>query len=87
MPEIATASPDITDISVATMAIMPKTQQSMPNSEALNPDSAKGHSKETIWARPVWTTYLSAHVKFTAPPINQPTTPTENVGCLNRLAS
>ena len=77
MPEIATASHVATDTSVATMATMPKTRQPMPDSEALNPNNGKSHSKETIRARPVWTTYLIAHDKFTAPPINQPTTPTD----------
>ena len=86
-PEIATASPDATSTSVAKMVITPKTRQSMPDLVALSPVSGKSHSKETILAHPVWTAYSIAHVKFTAPLINQPTTPTENAGCLNRPAS
>ena len=78
MPEIATASHVVIDTNVATMATTPKTRQSMSDSEALNLDRGKSHSKEIVRARPVWTTYTIAHVKFTAPPINQPTTPTEN---------
>ena len=87
MPGIATASRDGIDTSIAIMAITPKTQQSMPDSEALNPDSGKIHSKEIVRARPVWTAYSIADVNFTAPLINQSTTPTGNVGCLNRMAS
>ena len=85
--KIATASPDATDTSVAIMAITPKTRSSMLDSVALSPVSGKSHLKETIRGRPVWTAYSIAHVKFTATPINQPTTPTENVGCLNMPAS
>ena len=53
---------------VATMATTPKTRQSMPDSEALDPVSGKSRSKEVIRARPVWTAYSIARVKFTAPP-------------------
>ena len=81
------ASHDATDTSVTTMATIPKTWQSKPDSVALNPVSGKIHFKETIRVRPVWTAYSIAHVKFMAPPINQPTTPTENAGCSNRPAS
>ena len=85
--KIATTSLDATDTSIAIMAITPKTRPSMPDSVALSLVSGKSHSKETIRGRPVWTAYSIAHVKFTAPPINQPTTPTENAGCLNRPAN
>ena len=78
------ASHNEIDTSAAIMATTPKTRQSMPDSEALNPDSGKSHSRETVRTRPVWTAYSIAHVKFTAPPINQPTTPIGNAGCLNR---
>ena len=87
MPEIATASHVATDTSAATTVTTPNTRQSMPDSVALSPVSGKSHSKETILAHPVWTAYSIAHVKFTAPLINQPTTPTENAGCSNRPAS
>ena len=53
--EIAAASPDATNTSVAKMVITPKTRQSMPDSVALNPVSEKIRSKETIRARLVWT--------------------------------
>ena len=65
--ETTMASHVTTDTSAATMAIMPKTRQSMLDSVALNPVSGKRRSKETIQARPVWTVYLTARVKFTAP--------------------
>ena len=81
------ASPDAIDTSVETMAITPKTRPSMPDSVALSPVNGKSHSKETIRARPVWTAYSAAHVKFTAPAINQTITPTETAGCSNRPAS
>ena len=87
MPEIATASHDATDTSAATMATMPKTRQLMSDSVALNPVRGKSCSKDVIRARPVRTAYSIARVKFMAPPINQPTTPTENAGCSNRPAS
>ena len=51
-PGIATASHDEIDTSVAIMATTPKTRQSMPDSEALNPDSGKSHLKETVRAHP-----------------------------------
>ena len=84
MPKIATASHVATDTSATTRATTQKTRQSMPDSVALNPVSGKSRSRKAIRARPSWTAYSIVHVKFTAPPINQPTTPTENVGCLNR---
>ena len=87
MSAIVTESLGAIDISVGIMVITPKTRQSMPDSVDLNPVSGKSHSKETIWARLVWTAYSIARVKFTEPQINQPTTPTENVGCSNRPAS
>ena len=65
------------------MATTPKTRQSMPDSEALNPDSRKSHSKETIRAHLVWTAYSITHVKFTAPPINQPCWVFKQAGKLN----
>ena len=86
-PEIATASPDAPDTSIVTMAITLKIRPSMPDSVALSPVSGKSHSKETIWTRPVYNAYSIARVKFTAPPINQPTTLTGNAGCSNRPAS
>ena len=63
-----------TKTNAALTAIILRIRQSMPDSAALNPDSGKSHSKETIRARPVWIAYSTTHVKFTAPPINQPTT-------------
>ena len=87
MPKILTADHVATDTSAATTATTPKTRQSMPDSVALNLVSGKSRSKEAIRARPVWTAYLIVRAKFTAPLINQPTTPTGNAGCLNRLAS
>ena len=77
----------VTNTSAVLTATIPRIRQSMPDSEALNPDSEKILSKEALQARPVWTIYSIAYVKFTAPQINQPTTPTGNVGCLNRPAS
>ena len=59
----------------------------MLDSEALNPVSGKSHSKEILWARPVWTEYSTAHARYMAPPKNQPITPTEIVGCSSRQAS
>ena len=41
----------------------------------------KNHSKEVLRARLVWIAYLIARVKSMAPPISQPITLTENVGC------
>ena len=87
MPKIVTADHVATDTSAATTVTTPKTRQSMPDSAALSPFSGKSHSKETTRALPVWTAYSVARVEFTAPHINQPTTPIENVGCLNRPAS
>ena len=56
-------------------------------SAAPSPVSGKSYSKETTQDRPVWTAYLISHVKLTGPPINQPTRPRQNCGCLNRPAS
>ena len=53
----------------------------------LNSVSGKSHSKEALRARPVWTVYSIARVKYTAPPTSQPTTPTGIVGCSSRPAS
>ena len=55
-----------------------RARRSTPDSVALNPVSGKSRSKEAIRARLAWTAYWIVRVKFTAPPINQPTTPTEN---------
>src|SRR4051812_12123424 len=46
-----------TSTSATLTATMLKIQQLMPDSEAPNPVSGKSHSKETLWARPVWTVY------------------------------
>ena len=81
MPEIAGASHDAIDTSVGTLEKTPKTRQSTPNSKARNLVSGKSHLKETIRAHLVWIAYSIARVEFTAPPINQPTTPTKNAGC------
>ena len=87
MPKVATAGHVATDTSAATTATTPKKRQLMPDLAALNPVSGKSRSKEAIRARPVWTAYSIARVKFTAPPINQPTTPTGTVGYSSRQAS
>ena len=87
MPKIVTADHVATDTSAALTATTPKTRQSMLDSVALNPVSGRSRSKEAIRARPVWTAYSIAHVKFTAPPISQPITPTENAGYSSRPAS
>ena len=76
-----TADPVVTDKSTTTTVITPMIWQSMPDSEALDPVSGKSHSKEVLRARPVWIAYWIARVKSTAPPINQPITPTENARC------
>ena len=86
-PEIATASLDATCTSVEATVTIPMTRRSTPDSVALNPVSGKRHSKEAIRARPVWTAYSIAHVKFMASQTSQQTTPTETVGFLNRPAS
>ena len=62
-----------TNISVASIATIPRIRQSMPDSEALNPVSGKSHSKEALRGCPVWTVYSIARVKYTAPPTSQPT--------------
>ena len=87
IPRIAMAGHVATNTSTALMAIMLRIRQSMPDSEALNPVSRKSHSKEALRARPIWTVYSIAHVKYTAPPTSQPTTPTGIVGCSSRQAS
>ena len=79
-------SHDATDTSVEIMATMKRIRQSMPDSEALDPVSGKSHSKEVLRASSL-DAYLIARVKYTAPPISQPITPTENVGCSSRPAS
>ena len=80
MPKILTADHVVIDISAATMVTTLKTRQSMPDLVALNPVSGRSRSKEATRARPFWTAYSIARVKFTAPPISQPITPIENVG-------
>ena len=69
-----------TNISAASIVIIPRTRQSMPNSEALTPVSGKSHSKEALRARPVWTVYSIARAKYMAPPTSQPTTPIGMLG-------
>ena len=86
-PELATASTDATDTSVEATVIIPTTRRSTPDSVAPSPASGKSHSKGTTRAHPAWTAYSIVNARYTAPPINQPTTPTENVGYLNRPAS
>ena len=76
-----------TSTSAALTAAMLRIQQLMPDSEALNSVSGKSHSKEILWARPVWTEYSTAHARYMAPPKNQPITPTGIVGCSSRQAS
>ena len=77
----------VTKTSAASTATIVRIQQSMPDSEALNPVSGKNHSKEILRARPIWTEYSIARARYTAPPKNQPTTPTGIVGCSSRQAS
>ena len=67
-----------TSTSAALTATMLRIRQLMPDSEALNPVSGKSHSKEILWARLVWTEYLIARARYTAPPNNQPITPTRD---------
>ena len=76
-----------TSTSAALTATILKIRQSMSDSEALNLVSEKNHSKEALQAHPVWTVYSIAHVKYTAPPTSQPTTPIGIVGCSSRTAS
>ena len=76
-----------TNISAALTAIILRIRQSMPDSKALNPVSRKSHLKEALRARPVWTAYSIARVKYTAPPTSQPTTPVGIVGYSGRPAS
>ena len=89
-------SPDIKDrtgrschkkTNAALTATIARIRQSMPDSEALNPVSGKSHSKEALRARPVWTEYSTALVRYMAPPKSQPITPTWIVGCSSRPAS
>ena len=63
IPMMAVAGHVATNISAALIATVPRIRQSMPDSKALNPVSGKSHSKEALWARPVWTVYSIAHVK------------------------
>ena len=64
-----------------------KARQSMPDSKAINPVSEKSHSKRILRARPVWTEYSTALVKYMEPPKCQLTTPTEIVGYSSRQAN
>ena len=86
MPEIATASPDAINTSVAIIVITPKTRPSMPDSVDLSPVSGKSHSKGTIRSSPVWTAYSTVHAKFMAPQEHQPIIPTENARSSNKRA-
>ena len=75
-----------TNTSAATMVIVSKTRQSMPDSMAPSPVSGRSHSTKTIQAHPVWTAYSTVHAKFMAPQEHQPTTPTDNVGSSDKQA-
>ncbi len=77
---------DATSISIETMVKILMTRRSTPDSVAPSPVSGRSHIKGTIRAHPVWIAYLTAHVKSTAPPINQPITPTGVAGFLNKPA-
>ena len=87
IPRTAIAGHVATNISAALTEIILRIRQSMPDSKALNLVSGKSHSNEALRARPVWTIYSIARVKYTAPPTSQPTTPTEIVGYSSRQAS
>ena len=87
IPRTAIVGHIATNISVALTAIIPRIQQSMPDSKALNPVSGKSHLKEAPRACPVWTAYSIARVKYTAPQASQPITPTGIVECSSRPAS
>ena len=76
-----------TNISAASIAIILRIRQSTPDSKAPNPVSGKSHLNIVRRARPVWTAYSIARVKYTAPPTSQPTTPIGIVGCSSRPAS
>ena len=87
IPRTAITGHVTTNISAVLTAKTPRIRQSMPDSKALNPVSGKIHLKEALRARPVWTAYSIAHVKYTAPQTSQPITPIGIVGCSSRLAS
>ena len=76
-----------TNISAALTVTIPRIRQLMPDSKALNPVGGKSHLKEALRARPVWTAYSIARVKYTVPLTSQPTTPTGNAGCSSRPTS
>ena len=76
----------VIDQSAAITAITPKIQQSMPDSEALDPVSGKSHFKKAIQAHQACTTYLTAHAKFMVPQEQQPNIPIENVESSNKPA-
>ena len=51
------------------------------------PINGRSHSKEPLQARPIWTEYSTAPVKYMEPPKSQLTTPTEIVGYSSRQAN
>ena len=71
-----------TKTNAALTATATRIRQSMPDSEA--PSPVNGHSKEPLRARPIWTEYSTAPVKYMEPPKSQLTTPTEIVGYSSR---
>ena len=85
-PRIAMGSPDATDTSVESMKTILMTWRSTPDSVAPSPVSGRSRTIRTIQAHPAWTAYSIARVRYTAPLINQPITPTEVAGVLNRPA-
>ena len=87
IPRMAMPGHVATNISAALTVTIPRIRQSMPDSKALNPVSRKSHSKEPLRVHPIWTEYSTAHAGYTAPPKNQPTTPTGTVGYPSRQAS
>ena len=87
IPRTAIAGHVATNTSAALTTTIPRIRQSMPDSKALNPVNIKSHSKEALWARPVWTVYSTARVKYTVPPTSQATTPTGIDGCSSRPAT
>ena len=69
-----------TKINAALTATAMSLRQSTPDSEAPSPINGRSHSKEPLRARPIWTEYSTAPVKYMEPPKSQLTTPTEIVG-------
>ena len=76
-----------TKTNAALTATAMRIRQSTPDSEALNPVNGRSHLKELLRARPIWTEYSTALVKYMEPPKSQPTTPTEIVGYSSRQAN